>query len=187
MQRLIPNPLQRSTDNSSSSPIIIAFVVLIGVALTAFVIFLTRALCYRYQLRGLNPTLHPTNSSLPSHQATYSSPQSPAFVRLQRLAQTSGLTVSELSQVAPVTPFEKQQEEEDTCPVCLDDMHQQSKNRRLPCHHAFDAQYVLFSPLSIQQDTLEMQKEKKEENWRLALFLFTNSFNLIDFAVYPHP
>lgn len=148
MQHPMPNLLQRSTDEPQYELVIIVPAILLGLVLTIVIFFLIRTLCYRRHLRNLNPTLQPTNSSLPSHQATYSSPQSPAFVRLQRLAQTSGLTVSELSHVAPVTPFEKQQGEENTCPVCLDDMHQESKTRRLPCRHAFDAQYVFLSPLT---------------------------------------
>lgn len=70
--------------------------------------------------------------------------QAPAVVRMQRLAQTAGLSVQELSEVAPIVPFQKKEggEEENTCSVCLDEMEAGSKTRRMPCGHDFDAKYV---------------------------------------------
>lgn len=74
----------------------------------------------------------------------YFPPQPPALVRRQRLAQTAGLSLDELGEVAPVLPFKKGKDEEDTCAVCLEEMDGDSKARRMPCGHAFDAKYVLL-------------------------------------------
>lgn len=67
--------------------------------------------------------------------------QAPAVVRMQRLAQTAGLSIQELSEVAPIVPFQTKDggEEENTCAVCLEEMDSDSKTRRMPCGHDFDA------------------------------------------------
>ena len=75
-------------------------------------------------------------------------PQNPSMVRLQRLAHTPGLTTEELDEIAPIVPHTKSpksgtgEEQDSVCPICLEEMEIDSKTRRLPCSHVFDARCI---------------------------------------------
>lgn len=81
-------------------------------------------------------------------------PQPPAIVRIQRHVHSAGLSVAELDIVAPIAPFQppprddpvpdpaSDSREDVMCPVCLEDMGEETKARNLPCFHAFHARYA---------------------------------------------
>ncbi|KAI0563937.1 hypothetical protein FGB62_32g121 [Gracilaria domingensis] len=78
--------------------------------------------------------------------------QAPAIVRMQRLAKKAGLSTQELNSVAPAKSYSRQasdsshldanKSDDHVCAVCLEDMVEGSKTRRLPCGHWFDADCI---------------------------------------------
>ncbi|CAN8064988.1 unnamed protein product [Agarophyton chilense] len=78
--------------------------------------------------------------------------QAPAIVRMQRLAKKAGLSTQELDSVAPVSAYARKASDssdlasnksgDHVCAVCLEEMVDGSKTRRLPCGHWFDADCI---------------------------------------------
>lgn len=137
-----------ASPSGSGTPIalIVVLAVVVVLVLTIFIFVLTRVLLQRRAIaRGAAADDLVAFDFPPQPTALrYFPAQPPALVRRQRLAQTAGLSLDELGDVAPVMPFERRHDEEDTCAVCLEEMDGHSKTRRMPCGHAFDAKYVWF-------------------------------------------
>lgn len=142
---------------STLIPFIIVAVVVAVLAATIFLFVLVRILIARRSGRfaAEHVDVAPRGESSRDHIVyAYFPAQAPAVVRMQRLAQSAGLTLQELSEVSPVIPFKRKAggEEENTCAVCLEEMDADAKTRRMPCGHDFHAKYVV--PCYIQTRSL---------------------------------
>lgn len=140
-------------------PVWIIICIVLAVLLFVLLTFLVVRLILRMRRRS-HPSHEEVEGDDPSRRAdrerlvfAYFPTQAPAIVRMQRLAKKAGLLPTEINAVAPVTDYVKQSTSSsvdltgnkggyDVCAVCLEDMNEGSKTRRLPCGHWFDAEYV---------------------------------------------
>eukprot|EP00177_Eucheuma_denticulatum_P007192 GFKZ01013085.1.p1 GENE.GFKZ01013085.1~~GFKZ01013085.1.p1 ORF type:complete len:259 (+),score=28.98 GFKZ01013085.1:474-1250(+) len=134
-------PNGNSNENGGTTlVVVIILAIVLSIALAIFVFVFVRVFYHRRHLRP--EYVSDPLQQFHLHPILNEAPQPPALVRRQRLANLPGLTLTELSQVAPVSSFTPPPADPPTCPICLDDILPQSKVRTLPCNHTFHAQCI---------------------------------------------
>lgn len=155
--------LSAVTRKSSSvdEPVWIIICVILAVLLLAVLTFLVIRLVLRMRRRSQHFQEEVEDEGPPQRADrerlvfAYFPTQAPAIVRMRRLVKKTGLLPVEINAVAPVTDYVKQSTSsstdlagnkggDDVCAVCLEDMSEGSRTRRLPCGHWFDAEYVML-------------------------------------------
>lgn len=139
---------EQSPNQGNSKALIIG---LGSAAALCFIVIPLVCLLRRYFIRRRNRGLHNDTPVSRGRDAVVFSafePQPPAMVRMHRLTQAPGLTLVELNEAAPITPYKNIVGEDDddgednVCAVCLEEMDSDSKTRTMPCGHTFDARCI---------------------------------------------